>query len=229
MNRQDYFNSKSKIELYADILLGFLRYVPIKNSNPSQEEYDKEITKKLKFSNTTDYKLLRACIDLLEDTQYAILAVKANGLKTKDNHFGETYLRLYGVLNAAYLQLGATIDLMKLFNIKDFKTKKQILKSCKLIELRNKIGSHSTNYKHDDKKKDFFKVAQSEIDKWGSNMLIVGKDGHEKVDLIENIDLFSTQIEVILEEIVSDVIQNRKFKKEHKAWLMEVYSILKEK
>lgn len=229
MNRQEYFGEKSKIELYADLLLGFLRLVPIKDSHSSQEEYDKEITKKLKFSNITDYKLLRACIDLLEDSQYAILAAKANGLKTNRNHFGEMYLRLYGVLNAAYLQLGATIDLMKLFNIKDFKTKKQILKSCKLIELRNKIGSHSTNYKHNDKEKDFFKVAQSEIDKWGSDMLIVGKDGHEKIDLIENIDSFSTQIEVILEEIVSGVIQNHNFKEDHKAWLMEVYSILKEK
>lgn len=229
MNRRDYFKEKSKIELYADLLLGFLRYVPIKNSHSTQEEYDKEITKKLKFSNPTDYKLLRACIDLLEDSQYAILEVKSNGLKTDEKRSGEMYLRLYGVLNAAYLQLGATIDLMRLFNIKDFKTKKQILQNCKLIELRNKIGSHTTNYISSEKEKDFFKVAQSEINKWGSDMLIVGKEGHEKIDLIENIDLFSSQIEAVLEEIVSEEIQNRNFKKEHKVWLMEVYSILKER
>ena len=57
------------------------------------------------------------------------------------------YLRLYGVLNAIYLQLGGIIDLMKLFNIREQKQIEKQLKSLEIIEFRNKVGSHTTKYK----------------------------------------------------------------------------------
>jgi hypothetical protein len=227
MTDEEYFSKISKIEIYTEILLGILRYTSVKNIN-DENEYKTELTKKLKFENQTDPELFRACIDLVEDSQYAISEVYENGLTIKSEKTdGEIYLRLYGVLNAVYLQLGAIIDLMKLFNIQEQKQIKQHLKSLKIIEFRNKVGSHTTKYNIPNTKEfDFYKLAQSTLSKWGKQLLIVGKDDSEYFDLIYNMKIFTQEIENILEKIVSKEMFDRKFKKEHFEWLKYRYDYI---
>lgn len=227
MTDKEYLDRKSTIEIYTEILLGILRYTDVKYQNETQ--YKNSLTKKLKFEKVTDFELLRACIDLLEDTQYAITEVYQFGLETKSNSHGEKYLRLYGVLNATYLQYGAIIDLIRLFNLPNQKEIKSSLKSSKIIELRNKIGSHTTNYSIPNTKKEtnFFKLSQSSISTLGDNLLIVGKDDYEEIDLIPNMKLFSKEIENILEIIISKELYSRKFNSECFEWLKYRHDYIK--
>jgi hypothetical protein len=229
MTDEEYLKRISKIEIYAEILLGFLRYTSVKNINDANE-YDKELTKKLKFENLTDPDLFRACIDLTEDSQYAINEYYKNGLHLKYQEDGEMYLRLYGVLNAVYLQLGAIIDLMRLFNIQEQKQIKKDLKSLKIIKFRNKVGSHTTRYSIPNTKEfDFYKLAQSTLSKWGRNLLIVGKDSYEEFDLLNNLKIFTEEIESILEKIVKKELFSRNFKKEHFEWMKNRYDFIQKK
>ncbi|MFV5699300.1 hypothetical protein ACM55H_13110 [Flavobacterium sp. ZT3R17] len=228
MTDEEYLSQLSTIEIYAEILLGILRYTNVKTYN-NEQEYKAVLTKKLKFEKQTDFELYRSCIDLLEDTQYAINEVFENGLITKPKHQGEMYLRLYGVLNAYYLQLGAVIDLMKLFNLKNQKEIIRRLKLSKIIETRNKIASHTTSYNvpNSNKEIDFFKLAQSSLNKWGNGILIVGKESYEEVDLIPIMKIFTIEIENILEEIVKKELFSRTFKKESFEWLEFRYNFIK--
>ena len=71
MTDKEYLDSTSTVGIYAEILLGILWYVPVKNFS-DEEEYQSKLTKVLKFEKNYDPDLFRACIDLLEDSQYAI-------------------------------------------------------------------------------------------------------------------------------------------------------------
>lgn len=230
MTDEEYLSELSSIEIYAEILLGILRYTNVKTNN-DEEKYKIELTKKLKFEKQTDPELYRSCIDLIEDTQYAINEVFEHGLITKTEHQGEMYLRLYGVLNAYYLQLGAVIDLMRLFNFKNQKEIIKTLKASKIIEVRNKIASHTTSYNipNSNKEIDFFKLAQSTLSKWGNDILIVGKEDHEEINLIPIMKNFTEAIESILERIVEKELFTRTFKKEHFEWLEFRYNFIKSK
>lgn len=53
----------------------------------------------------------------------------------------------------------------------------------------------------------------------GKRLLIVGKNDSEEIDLIENMKVFTKEIEKILEEIVAKELYTRKFKNEHFEWL----------
>lgn len=228
MTDEEYLSQLSTIEIYAEILLGILRYTNVKTYNDEQK-YKAELTKKLKFEKQTDFELYRSCIDLIEDTQNAINEVFENGLTTKLEHQGEMYLRLYGVLNAYYLQLGAVIELMKLFNLKNQKDIIKNLKLSKIIETRNKIVSHTTSYivPNSNKEIDFFKLAQSTLSKWGNGILIVGKESSEEIDLIPIMQIFTKEIENILEEIIKKELFSRTFKKESFEWLEFRYNFIK--
>ena len=226
MTDEEYLSLHSRIEIYSEILLGILRYTSVKNIY-EEEAYKKELTKKLKFEKLTDPDLLRACIDLIEDSQYAIDNVYKNGLYKKEDDLGEMYLRLYGVLNASYLQLGAVLDLNRLFNVKNQKAKKEKLKSLKLIEIRNKLASHATSYNiPNSNETDFYQLAQSTLSKWGNNILIVGKDNSEEINLIETLKEFTKEIEINLEEITKKELFSRKFKKDHFEWLEFRYNFI---
>lgn len=228
MSDKEYLDRISTVEIYAEIFLGILRYTSVKN-NYNYEVYKTEITKKLKFQNKTDFELLRACIDLIEDTQNAITEVFQNGLSSKSQSKGEMYLRIYGVLNAYYLQLGAVIDLMRLFNLPNQKEKKEHLKSAKIIELRNKIASHSTSYNVPNTKEvDFYKIVQSSINESGTSLRIIGKNESEEIDLISNMKVFTIEIEKVLHETIKKEIYTRKFKKDHFEWLEFRYKYINE-
>lgn len=229
MTDKEYLDSTSTVAIYAEILLGILRYVPVKNFS-NEVEYQNKLTKVLKFEKNNDPDLFRACIDLLEDSQYAIDEVFKNGLITESNSHGEQYLRLYGVLNAYYLQLGAITDLARLFNLDGQKQIRADLKSAKIIELRNKLGSHTTSYLHarEGEEPDFYRLAMTSIDKWGSNLNLIGRKKEiEEVKLIDIMRQFTKQVEVVLDKIIFKELSTRQFKKDHLEWLKLRYDYLK--
>jgi len=224
MTDEKYLNAKSKVEIYCEILLGILRYVPLKKTS-SQQDYESEIIKKLKFQSFKEVNLLRACIDILEDTQYAINETFKNGFEIKNGNTGERYLRLYGVLNAYYQQMFSLFNLIKIFQLTNQDEIKNRFKNLQIINLRNKIASHTTNYVDDFKKKndyDFFRVTQTTLTKWSGNLVIVSfKSKHEEVNLINLMNDFTNNLEIELHRICEKAI-NSIFRtdSESKTWLL---------
>lgn len=219
MTDEEYLGSFSKIQIYCEVLLGILRYTKVKDINNS---FYKELAKKLKFANENDPKLFRACIDLLEDTECAIQEVYKNGITTNPKSIGEQYLRLYGVLNSTYLQMQATIDLVRLFNIPNQKLIRSELKSLKIIEIRNKIGAHTTNYLNMVEEKEFYQLAQCTINKFGKKLLIVScSSNSEEIDLLVIMKQFTEKIEsyldIVCEKALSSLFKNNS---EPKEWLL---------
>lgn len=219
MTDEEYLGQISKVEIYCEILLGFLRYTNIRNYQ-TEEEQIRQLTKKLKFQNPYDYDLFRACIDQLEDAQYAIIDFLENGLYIKEKNQGEMYLRLYGVLNACYLQFGVLVDLIRLFNFPNQKEIRTQLKNTDAIKLRNKIGSHSTGYIDQNNNFNYFKITQSSLDKKGNDIVLVRNGSKvEHVNLTQNIINFQKSVEYYLEQIISKELYSRTFKREAFEWM----------
>src|SRR5699024_2067811 len=106
------------------------------------------------------------------------------------------------------------------FNMSNQKSNVENFKKLKLIEIRNKLGSHTTNYKIPGSKEgDFFKLAQSTLSKRGNRIKILGKYGSEEIDLTKILEEFSLEMENGLEKIVRKELFTRVFKEEHFKWL----------
>ncbi len=223
MTDEEYLDTLSQVKIYTEVLLGILRYIPIKETT-IQEKYEHEIVKKLKTNSYKDVLLLRSCIDILQDTQYAIDDVFKNGLECTLNNFGERYLRLYGVLNSYYQQMFALFNLAKIFNATNQTEIKNEIKSCGIITLRNKIASHTTYYVDDFKNKkdfDFFRVTQTSLTKWSDRLVIVSyKSNTEEIHLRNLMEDFTTKLEKYLFEICKKAIDSiYKHDNENKDWL----------
>ncbi len=139
------YSTKMKL---AKVLLTFLDWgCTTKWSDKSELE----IQKRLKVQHTFDPFRIRSCIDLIEDTEDAILSFSKYGLqKYNENNncdHSEMYLRLYGILSAIQQQKLAIIEL---YDVLKLKNKKKIIKrlnKLQVIEIRNVIGAHTVNLK----------------------------------------------------------------------------------
>lgn len=147
------------------------------------------IKKKLKLENDCDLWKIRSCIDLIQDTEEAIFSFSEYGLipaytphvqKEKNK-----YIRLYGILNAVYLQSNAIIELYSTIPIMQ-KHKKTILgkfKELPISKIRNIVGAHTVCYSEENirnvqkTKIDFFRIVRSTLTSKAENMLVVS--GHE--------------------------------------------------
>jgi len=58
---------------------------------------------------------------------------------------GEMYLKLYGILNAVYLQLNSIIELYEVLKLKYKKQVSSELRQLDIFEIRNIVGSHTIN------------------------------------------------------------------------------------
>ncbi len=225
MTDEEYLNIMSKVEVYCEILLGVLRYIPVRNYK-DEEGYKYILNRNLKFENTDDHLRLRACIDLTEDSQNAISEFNKNGLITLSESQGEMYLRLYGTLNAVYLQMQATIELIELFKVPNKKKIANEFRALKIIEVRNKIGAHTPNYsngkRQSNNKTESYRLAQSTISKWGDGLMLVSSyEKVEEFDLKPLINEFSERVEFYL-DIISEKALKSLFpnKSEQKEWML---------
>ncbi|WP_024773021.1 hypothetical protein [Aquimarina macrocephali] len=234
MTQEEYLNSMCKIEIYCEILLGVLRYIPVKNYQ-TEEEYKIILNRNLKFENTDDDVRLRACIDLIEDSEFAISEFYKNGLITTSNRNGEMYLRLYGVLNAVYLQMQSTIELIELFKIPNKKKIVSELKALKIIDVRNKLGAHTPNYTnvigHGKSKTESYRLGRSTMSKWGNGLKIASSHGSiEEFELIPLMNEFSGRIEYYL-DLISDKALKSLFpnSSENKDWMAHRLNFVRNK
>jgi hypothetical protein len=87
-------------------------------------------------------------MDIVGDASTAIENFLQFGLDgpTRYDEVGEKYLRLYGVLNATYIQQAAVLKLYKLTNVPELKEAKNQIESLQIREIRHKLGAHSIDY-----------------------------------------------------------------------------------
>jgi hypothetical protein len=102
----------------------------------------------LRLNKDEDWDFLCNSMDVVGDASTAIRHFLQFGLDgpTRYQDVGERYLRLYGLLSAAYIQQQAVLKLCKLMNVPNPKAIKAKLDDLEIRALRHKLASHSTDY-----------------------------------------------------------------------------------
>lgn len=108
----------------------------------------KSVRELLRLNKDDDWNFICASMDIVGDACAAISHFLQFGLDgpTKYNDVGEKYLRLYGVLNATYIQQEAVLKLYKLTNAPNLKEARSKVEVLQMREVRHKLGAHSTDY-----------------------------------------------------------------------------------
>jgi hypothetical protein len=124
----------------------FRRAVNLIVDSTSNGRFLAEFSKKLPMvGSSTDWHRLCAAMDILEDTETAKANFIRFGLQGQTRHqdIGETYLRLYGILNGIYLQRQALVTIAKYSNNGDLASLKSKLDKSEVVTLRHKVASHN--------------------------------------------------------------------------------------
>lgn len=104
-----------------------------------------EPAKKLRLSREDDWSFICVAMDILGDASLALHNFIEFGLDgpTKYDDTGEKYLRLYGLLSAAYIQQQAGLKAHKLMNCTMQKQLKAKADQLQIRNLRHQLASHS--------------------------------------------------------------------------------------
>jgi len=202
----------------------------------NSENFAREYRKKLKFQNDYDWKKYRASVDLLCDTEYAIqdcFEYQLGYLGSKTNGIGEVYLRLYGVLNAVYLQKSA---LETLLNMTNFPNREKLIKEFEnldIYKLRNYAGAHTLNSIYDSEilkrnptinKIASFRIIQVYLEKTGAKISLLDHNNltHEFC-ILKCLTEYETKtrhtIIALIEHIIKTLVQDKDRKKSLKSLL----------
>jgi hypothetical protein len=108
----------------------------------------KSVRELLRLNKDDDWNFICAAMDIVGDACAAVSHFLKFGLDgpTKYDNVGEKYLRLYGMLNATYIQQEAVLKLYKLTNAPNLKEAKRTVEILQIREVRHKLGAHSTDY-----------------------------------------------------------------------------------
>lgn len=119
-------------------------------------------------------------------------------------NLGEIYLKLYGILNAVYLQINTIIELHEICKIPNKKNIINQFRSHEIFELRNIMGAHTSNFedKSDYMPPNFnrnsFRITQMQLNAKGNNL--------HAVDSFKNIKEFDLYELVMDYNILSEKI-----------------------
>jgi hypothetical protein len=173
----------------SNLLLTHLEIAGWEAEKIKKSDFEENYMKLLKFQSRTDWKKFRANVDLFEDTEYAIISAfrfQLGDMTLKNRDYGELNIRLYGILNAVYLQIRALIELSKLLNYPNPKEIEKSLKSLDVYKLRGIAGSHTVNFELDDETKannpginkiTTFRIAQACLNKTGDKIMAINENG----------------------------------------------------
>jgi hypothetical protein len=135
---------KSLTEILRQYEIAYRDLVTFKTRSTNPNAKDALILNELR-----DWSFICTALDVIGDSTLAIKNFLDYGLEglTDGNNDGEKYLRLYGVLNATYLQQEAIGVLYRKINLQKSENVKQKIENLKIRDIRIKIGSHSSDYK----------------------------------------------------------------------------------
>ena len=141
-------------ELLAEINEFFIKITREEIFKKEVDDFKSHVQKHLKLNKPEDWDYILASEDILEDSNSAISSFLRFGLSgpTKYNDLGEKYLRLYGLLNATYLQQQAILNLYRYFQCPDPKDIIKEIEELEVREIRHKLGAHSADYLAKNKK-----------------------------------------------------------------------------
>lgn len=154
------------------------------------------------FEDEFGWNMLLNAIYVLQDTELAKSSFLKFGIQGPCKHedIGEKYLRLYGFLNALYLQKIAIGNLLEIFKIRDKKSIVKRLNASQMIELRNKAASHSSNYGQGyNTKKDLYEIHRRDLEN-EMVTLCLNQSVFEKYDISDETDYFN--------QVVTDALFN---------------------
>jgi len=209
-------------ESIMNILLSILELAGRENKYSQQFEFESDYKKWLKFQKETDWKRYRASVDLLVDTDYAIINTfeyQLSDINAKNKDYGEIYLRLYGVLNAVYFQIGAYNMIANLLNFPGRNQIKSKFKSLNIYKLRNMAGSHTIDYIYSEEErkiqefninqKTSFRIIQSNLDQIGQNIVTIDENNLTyKFDLLEILSEYDNYSKTVLIELIQHMIDS---------------------
>lgn len=195
------------------------------------KDFEGAFKKRLRFQKQTDWKRFRASVDLLDDTEYAIMSAfryQLGDMRIDNRDTGELFLRLYGVLNAVYLQINAFRVLANLVNLYDSKQEDTNLKKLGIYRLRNIVAAHTIDYQYDDgfhKKHGIngttsFRIVQSRLEKTGSNIEALDENGISlEFNLLNLLTEYEAAAKTLLLKLTHHSINTLVLRKEDKAEL----------
>lgn len=104
-----------------------------------------EPARKLRLNTEADWSFVCVAMDILGDASLALHNFVEFGIDgpTKYDDTGEKYLRLYGLLSAAYVQQQAALKLHNLMNCTGQKEFKRRADGLQIRVLRHQLASHS--------------------------------------------------------------------------------------
>ena len=116
--------------------------------------FTEHVKKSLGLNKESDWSFICSSMDIINDSLLGIENFIRFGMggPTKYNDSGEKYIRLYGVLNATYIQQQALLNLHQISNTPNLAEAKNKINSLHIRDVRNKLGAHSVDYENKDSK-----------------------------------------------------------------------------
>jgi hypothetical protein len=102
----------------------------------------------LRLNRESDWNFVCVAMDVIDDASLAIANFLRFGLDGPSRYedVGECYLRLYGLLSAAYVQQQAVYELHALMNCPSPKLLREQLSKLEITALRHQHAAHSLNF-----------------------------------------------------------------------------------
>jgi hypothetical protein len=179
--------------------------------NKHYSSFRDEIKDRFGFEKDFCWNILLNSLYVIGDVELAKKSFFKFGFQGPARHedVGERYLRLYGILNAVYQQFLSILNLIEIYKIPNKKNITTSLRKTRVLILRNKIGSHSSNYINNDTVEHNFDVYEISRDnlKDGEILIIKNQADIEEYDLQTDIIDFDKLVIGILVSIVRKVIK----------------------
>lgn len=178
---------------YASYLRGLFVLIEDRYKNRQRKNPDTTESEVFKIDPSFTAETFLCGLYLLEDTSNAIDNYSEFGLDgpTKYENIGESYLRLYGLLNSTYMQFVCCREFHKMFKSKSLIKYKKESKNLKILKVRHSAASHSINYSEDGIR-DFYKISQMTVKGYGERIHVIGeKDDEYEFNIKEDLNKFN--------------------------------------
>ena len=160
--------------------------------------------KQLKLDKREDFYFLCTCMDLLEDTMLATKSyIERVNVK---NDIGEKYLRLYGLLNAVYIHANSIIDIYRIVDMQNLGKFKNSVHSLRIIKIRNKLGSHGSRYREDDKNIITYVISRVELNNQNVTFFNNKNLKREQLDIINLLEEYICFMNGVMKTICTKLI-----------------------
>jgi hypothetical protein len=206
---------KTKVRLYEKFIrdvvneiVGKIDFDKLENQNITFLE---KIKTRLCFDNKNGWRFLTSCLDTIGDSQFAIITFLNHKIENgKQFNTGESYLRIYGVLSAVYIQQQAILKLSDLFKIGKLNLLKNEFGSLEISFLRHCISAHPINY-DDSGEKVSFKIDRNSINDNGILSIRDQENNSKEYNIYSSLNNYTKKIENQL-EIISLKLINSSYK-----------------